>query len=334
MNVKSYIIGLLLTYVNVATGITLPELRAIISSDSQAISRAKIVTEVNLVDNSPILSVTPKNNHEDEELKIKRINSKQYYLSTYTIDIPRNLIKEVWVDLRDLDTIAKTENLTPIQKTNVNCSQSVLVDNTTLYEMSLLDSSRTGAEAQALLGKRPGPLSFDQLSLGVINEKFLKEEYLVKLTSLTKGDSEYLKIELAFAEHGDSKVEYICDPNLGYRFREQKWTFKGEVTKQIIADDYKMIDGIPFPFTCTTTFYSSGKVKKQITKKVKEVELNPVLTEKDFKLFLPKGTFIMEDILMKDSRTTESEGLMGIEDILQPQAAEEKKVNSKSPCQH
>ncbi len=233
----------------------------------------------------------------------------------------RGLTKAVWTDLRDLDAITKKGNLPAYQRDNVDLSQSFIVDNTTLYEMTLYDSSRNRTEPQACLNKRPGKLGY-YIDSGVIDKRNLRDEFLTKLTHFTKGGSEYLKIELTFDKHGDRKLEYVCDPGLGYRFRELKRTFKGDVTYKVTAEDYKIIDGIPFPFTYTTTYYRDGKVAKQITKKVKEAKLNPVLTEKDFKLFLPKGTFVMEDILMKDTRIIESDGLMGIDDVLRLYADE------------
>ena len=316
MSLKSLLFCCLLISMNsFAAGITLPELREIVSSDPEVISRGKIVAEINLFDNSYVSSSPQKNNREDDELKIKRINSQQKYLSTYTFDMTRSLTKEVWEDLRDLDAIAKKENLTPVQRSNVDCSQAVLVDNTTLNEISFLDGNRTGAEPQACLNKRPGKIRY-YVEPGTINKKYLKEEYSTKLTQLTEGDSDLLKIEITFDENGDSKLEYICDPGLGYRFKEQNWIYKGQVTKKITAEDYKITDGIPYPFTYTTTYYRNGEVKKRITKKVKEAKLNSVLTKKDFKIFLPKGTFMIEDVILHSTRTIEYGGAMGISDVL------------------
>jgi len=306
---------LLVSMNSFAAGITLPELREVVSSDLGAISRGKIVAEINVLDNSYVSSSPQKNNHEDDKLKIKRINSQQKYLSTYTFDTTRGLTKEVWEDLRDLDAIAKKENLTPVQRINVDCSQSVLVDNTTLNELSFMDSNRTGAEPQACLNKRPGKIRY-YVEPGTINKKYLKEKYSIKLTQLTEGDSDLLKIDITFDEKGDSKLEYICNPGLGYRFKEQNWIYKGQVTKKITAEDYKIIDGIPYPFTYTTTYYRNGEVKKRITKKVKKAKLDPVLTKKDFKIFLPNGTFMIEDVILHSTRTIKYGGAMGISDVL------------------
>lgn len=296
----------------VASGITISELRGIVGPDSKSVSRVRITSEVDLLDNRYVSSVPKKNNHENVKLKIKRINSRQKNLITYTADMTRNLIKKERVDLRDLDAIAKKENLSYIQKINLSRTLSFVVNNNSSNELILVGTEWAEDTPQAMLGERPGQL-LPEVHLGTIGDKYLKEDYPTKLTEENSG---YLRIEIVFDEKNDRKLEFICDPGLGYRFREKKWTYKGQVTKRITADDYKVVDGFPYPFTYTTTSYRDGKVIKQITNKAKKVELNPVLTEKDFKLFMPKGTFLLNELLHDHGRTIEHDEFLGINDVM------------------
>jgi hypothetical protein len=80
--------------------------------------------------------------------------------------------------------------------------------------------------------------------------------------------------ELSTAGKADT-LKIYADPSLGYRYRKIEWLSNNAVIREIVASDYRMYDGIPFPaFHEDTIYNSSGKMDTRKTIKVNSAAFN------------------------------------------------------------
>jgi hypothetical protein len=101
-------------------------------------------------------------------------------------------------------------------------------------------------------------------------------------------------------EEGDGYWRVDVDPALGYRFRRmQQW--KGDfLRREIVASNYDMVDGIPFPKTFTDVFYRKDEafpIVRQETLEVEEASFNIDIKQGQFSPSFPPGTIVTDDSL-------------------------------------
>jgi hypothetical protein len=91
----------------------------------------------------------------------------------------------------------------------------------------------------------------------------------------------------------DSKLRIYADPAIGYRYRKIEGLFGGKVVREIIAKDYRVFDGIPFPAFHEDTTYSSDPnrpVRKRETIQVTNARFNHDIGTDAFKIQFTTNT--------------------------------------------
>jgi hypothetical protein len=175
-------------------------------------------------------------------------------------------------------------------------------------------------EPQALLSELPGQFSiFKMFSFGTVNERLLSEDKNPVLTEIDSNGKSLLRIQLTVEakdmRKGTGTIE--CDPSLGYRFRRIQWSVDGHLTSETIADDYRDVNGVPYPFLyIDRSFDEDGKIRSETKYVVEDAQIGVALSVNDFKIFVPAGTELTDTILSKTIHTVPQDSYMGIDDAL------------------
>lgn len=298
-----------------ASAITLTELRQIVTDSRESVATARLVYIEKLDDNRPTA--------DNEEAVFKYIfNNIQNHTLTKVdaiLDYKTKKAKSVLTDLRDINALLKEHNLPAEQKMNVSMSSTLLHQNT--YEMLFTDSSVLNGPPMMGLFVRPDPANylFKLIYSGVIDKKLLSDDKNPTLTEIDSNGRALLRIELAVKGQNATKatVKIDCDPLLGYRFRRIQWHSDGQLIREIIADDYRDVNGILYPFLYIhRSFDKDGKILRERKYIFEDVQLGIDLSVSDFKIFVPAGTQLTEGILSMTTHKIEQDCYMGIDDAL------------------
>jgi len=292
-----------------ASGVTLPELRQIITDRQESAATGHLV----YIEESFNREHPPFVNEVQE--KIDKINERICIKVDAILDHKTKSAKMLCADLRDVDALLKEHNLPPEQKLNISRSQLLLIQDT--YEIVFVDGSVLN-EPQVLLSERPGPAYiFKMLSLGTIDKRLLSEDKNPILTEIDSNGKSLLRIQLTVVGQNTSKGTIECAPSLGYRFRRIQWSVNGRLTSETIADDYRDVNGVPYPFLyIDRRFDEDGKIRRETKYVIEDVQLGAELSANDFKIFVPAGAELTDPILSKTIHNIRQDGYMGIDDAL------------------
>ena len=296
--------------------ITLPELRQIIteSQESAATSHLVYIEEIN--DNRLIAANGNTYRYKEEIDKIRKHRCTKI---DAIVDCKAKSVKSVLTDLRDVDALLKENHLPPEQKINVSESRIVLHQDT--YEMQFTGADVSNGPPELDIFERPDLANymFRMSSLGVINKKLLSEDRIPTLTQIDLGGRHLLCIQLTIKgqESLSATVKIECDPSLGYRFRRIQRYSEGRLIAETTADDYRDVNGVPYPFLYVErSFDKDGKICRETKYVFEDVKLGVDLSANDFKIFVPAGTDITDAVVAMTAYKVEQSAYMGIDDVL------------------
>ena len=234
------------------------------------------------------------------------------------MDYKTKSLKSSLTDLRDVDALLKEHNIPPVQKSVVSWSRAKVIQQP--YEMELLGIDVSDAPPDLILSKCPGRYHmFGLISLGIINEKFLSEDLGPTLSEIDVDGQSLLRIQLTVEGQNAMKatIKIDCVPSLRYHFRRIQWHSEGQLIKETIADDYRDVNGVPYPFLyIDRSFDKDGRIRRETKYVMEKVELGVDLSPDDFKLFIPAGTRLFDSVASMTTHTIEQSGYMGIDDAL------------------
>lgn len=313
----SLLIWIVLLSAGQVSAITISELRQIISeSQIDAATTAHIVytEEYNNNDNRSF-GIEPN----DVRYKPRIINKHRQIKVDAIMDYATERVKSTMTDLRDIDKLLKDNDMPPEQKVNVSTTKTLLYHGNHVGSLLPGENFIHSKQSHFMLSEAPGPARymFENLSSGVIFNNELSNDWNPTITEVNRANQSLLCINLRSNKDNTLNGKIECDPSLGYRFRRIQW-YKGDrLVKEIIADDYKDINGVPYPFLyISRSFDENGGIIRERKQVFQEVELGIDLSEEDFTVLMPKGTIISDLILSHKVTEVEQDSRMGIADIL------------------
>jgi len=306
--------------------ITLSELRQIVTDNREpiiSVNTAHLVYIKEFNDNRPTAG-----DKDSVKYKVKELNKHRRFKADVILNCRTKSLKRSLSDLRDVDALLKEHNMPPVQKSVVSWSRTLVIQRP--YEMELLGIDVSDAPPDLMLFKchEQEYHIFGLTSLGIINS-VLSEDRNPILTEIESGGRSLLNIQLTIERPNDSPiVEKIeCDPALGYRFRRIERRIDGQLIKETIADDYRDVNGVPYPFLyIDRSFDKDGRISRETKYVMEKVELGVDLSPDDFKIFVPAGTRLFDSIVSMTVHKIEQSGYMGIDDALS--------IGKKLPLKH
>lgn len=253
------------------------------------------------------------------EQKIAELNRHRLVEVNAAVDIRTGQAKISKTDLRDVDAMLTENELPPERKLSL-CLTGTSVSRGA-YELWFVDTNVMNGPALIDFHKLPphAESPFDFLCLGIVDKSLLSDENNPRLSQVTQDGRSILRVELSCERPGGMVHATInCDPTLRYRFRRIQWVYNGNVYSEIIADDYRTVNDIQYPFTYIERTFdkSDGKLVYERKITIEQAQFGIPLTSKDFKVFVPSGTtFTDAAISMRVSKIGLGR-LFGIDDAL------------------
>jgi len=301
--------------------ITLSELRQIVTDSRESITS---VTTAHLVYIEDFNDNRPTTGEKDSlEYKVNELHKHKRFKVDGILNCGTKSLKSSLMDLRDVDALLKEHNIPAVQKSVVSSSRIIVIQRP--YEMELLGIDVSDAPPDLILSKCPGQkyYMFGLISLGIINEKLLSEDFGPTFSKVNSDGQSLLRIELIREGQNSLKRTIDCEPSLGYRFRRIQLHSDGQLIKETIADDYRYVNDVnntivvPFPFRyINRSFDKDGKIRRETKYVMEKVQLGVDLSPDDFKILVPAGTNFIDVVISMTTHTIERSGYMGIDDAL------------------
>lgn len=293
--------------------ITLPGLRQIVTDSRESVTTAHLVYTEEFNDNRPTAG-----EKDSLKYKVNELHKHRRVKVTGLLDCATKSLKSSTMDLRDIDALLKEHDIPVVQKSIVSYSRTLVIQQP--YEMELLSIDVSDAPPDLILSKCPGPkyYMFGLKSLGIINEKLLSEDFEPTLSEANLDGRSLLRIELNGKGENPLRGTIECDVSLGCRFRRIQWhSADGRLVQEKIADDYRDVNGIQYPFLyISRSFDKDGKISSERKYVMEKAQLGVDLSADDFKIFVPAGTQLIDAVEGMTTHTIEQSSYMGIGDAL------------------
>jgi len=202
-------------------------------------------------------------------------------------------------------------------------------DGTIIYQGDytlIVTQSETGSTPDLSINMRPAgaglPNHKGKLYSGLlIAESVLANAIEADISAVEADGKSLLRVKIHTEKEGKLlNIQVIdLDPLLGFRFRHYELKGpNGQLAREIIADDYRDVNGIPYPFLyIRRQFDENGKVVKEKKYTFETVELGVDVSEDDFKVAVPAGTNVTDVAMTMRSFTINKGGTMSIGDVLE-----------------
>jgi len=262
-------------------------------------------------------SLTAQGDPNSVDYKIAQSRKKRLNKVEALIDHKNNRTKLVRTDLRDVNAIMDKYNLPSEEKANVSNSETFVTQGS--YEMTVQSVGQPPASAG--LFEHPRKMSYPKPYFGLIDNGLF--EYYNKNQSFNLVTTGSIPLLRMTADHNSlpKSVKILCGPELNYRFYNMETYRNGMIHKEIVADDYRDVNGIPYPFSYTERqFDENGKVVKEKRYTFEKVDFGIDVTDEDFKVFIPEGSSVSDTILSMRAfnlKPEQSGKKMSIGDILE-----------------
>jgi hypothetical protein len=229
---------------------------------------------------------------------LSRANQHIVTEEEFFLDNAAKQAKKVITDLRDINTLIAENNIPDTRLNRLNLEQSAVV----LYENGSVFRFNPDTPSGSL-DKFSGTFEPDFPTLGIIPLTLLNQD--AQLDDIETDGRASLRISRSQEVSGglvDTVI--ICEPSIGYRLRSIRWSMAGRVFKEIVADDYKDVNGIPYPFSYISRQFSregrltadtqTGTLRFEHKYTIKRAEFGTKLSEADFKIFITSRTPITD----------------------------------------
>ncbi len=235
--------------------------------------------------------------HNDLNLAIvEKINTTIKKKVDITLDKNQQRFKMESTDLRDIDKLLDEYELSNFYLVNIVKSSSILRQNE--YTLNHFGKTKEKAGTLTVLNSLDNIDNYLKLvKLGTIEGEWINNESDIQFEVLeNKQEKALLKITSSL-KNQIHRHEIICDPEIDFKFLNYKLYSHDNLTREISASDYRMTDGVWFPFSYKEIRYKNGEVVFQVNREFEKVDLGAEINENDFTMQVPKGTYIVDTIL-------------------------------------
>lgn len=266
------------------SAITLDELRQTAAESRMSVTTAHVVYVEQWTDNEPAAGEAGT-----IEYKVNESRRDTVIEVDVLLDSRARRAKSVLTDLRDVNALLAEYELPDedVVRHNVSRTETHLYkdDYAMIFDarIPLLHLWKPGGEPEYV---------FRFARLGVISNDLLVDEKSPRLSEVMSDGKSMLQIK-ASSQVPAGTVDWVveCDPALGYRFRTVRSSRNGQVISEVIADDYRDVNGIPCPFAyIERRLYDDGSFRTERQYAIQEAQFGVPLTKDDFKVYVPSGT--------------------------------------------
>lgn len=275
--------------------ITLDEIRQISAEDQNIISTAHIIYTHEQITHPPFNSrIAGIIGFELSEANRYILTEEELFL-----DKEAQTTKQVITDLRDVNMLIADFNVPDTRLNRLNLEQSKVI----LYQQDSVFRLNPDTPS-ASFDKFSGTYSPDFSTLGGIPRELLEQS--PQLSNVTIDGKTLLKISRSYdVPAGLVDMTVICDPSIGYCFRSIRWGTADRVFREVIADDYKDVNGVFYPFSYISRRFNTetGAPEQEDKYTIEQAEFGVEVSQDDLKVFVPKNTLIMSTIPESPTRS-------------------------------
>lgn len=185
--------------------------------------------------------------------KVAEANRVIQTRETLTFDAQRGFWKLQKTDLRDTEALVRTFGVPEMQRAGVSQTQTVIVGP---QDHMIRFSPEDGRPSLTIM---PVPAQGSKqipLRTGVISAGARSRQPAPALSEAQWHGRPVVKVVIS---RPPSTSTYIADPAIGYRFRQVTVTdADARVLREIIASDYREVDGVPCPFRWEDRVFGPG----------------------------------------------------------------------------
>ncbi|MHC4442723.1 MAG: TlpA family protein disulfide reductase [Planctomycetota bacterium] len=232
----------------------------------------------------------------DLETRIKtcKLNADQHQRKFYIVDRQAKRLVINTEDLRDIPALMQKYDLPDKQETNVSQSKSRLIECLQDNKFLLAWKSSHNVSIHQYDDGTVRPSS-PPTTQGIPGKGFfeLARRSISTIETVHKDGLELVKITF---EPGAIKVIAWLHPHLGYRMhRIERYSPLGQLFMLQTASDYRIINGIPYPFSYEIKgwHHKTGKLEHRKLVKVVEAEFGTEVTDDNFKIDILAGTVVV-----------------------------------------
>ncbi len=257
-----------------------------------------------------------------ETRKIIQINRRTIVEEDIIIDCAREKAKMVCSDLRDIPELLKSNNLNAHFKRELSKDRtSIIKDRFEMVYKPPGDAEPGEPNNANLMLYDQGEYTKNMLKLpylGIIDSNLLNEENNPVITEISQEGQKLAQIKISYKMPRGARFGVIlCDPQIQYRYRSIVWTNdKGEKLSEVIANDYRDVNGFPYPFLYVCRRFVNGQLDSEESYNFQKVQFNVLLNDQDFMIFVPKGTPLLDLAISNRVAMIGLERYMGIEEAL------------------
>ncbi len=269
-----------------ASATTMDELRQISEDSRNTLKTGRFVYIFEYNSSTPVSAKIEPNSIE---YKLRKIN--KHYLSKIdlSIDFKSHSFIISDIDLRDISKLLE-ENGLPEKHRYISDTGALIVRGD--IELTFTPGSVWGGKGFLFLDKEEGYNTYNMLWSGVIPSWIfsLDSDNNATFTVAESDEGDLLRVEFSYGKQEGRRIKIECDSSLGYRYRRIERYYQNRLAFEKVASDYRMIDGVPYPFVQSQrVFNEGGDVIIEEKNTMKSVELNVELSGADFQVFVPAG---------------------------------------------
>lgn len=284
--VLSYLLKsiIVLGIIRVGYGLSLDEVIQSVREDDLAIRTAHVISTEEETRSGLPADLSPAS------IKAKTLNLCVTTSVDSVFDFSLQRIKKTHGDLRNLKGLMANNHLPPEQLGNLSRNSVELFDRkwqlvfqnevspTLLVEPERDPVSRFLGQKTRLTPGNINPIMFDGVS--------------AELSQAEWGNKPVTKIVV---NRYGYETTYYADPKLGYRYLRREVRLDGKIVRTEDVGEYKIVDGIPYPFQYSAGEFDPATGAQLRTLKVitKEVHLNIPLDDAVFSILVPANTRVV-----------------------------------------
>lgn len=213
---------------------------------------------------------------------LRYTGSYQKYSEILVLDVGNKISKSIKKDLRDFGKAARENGFTEQDIGRIRRDGTLVLYEDYSFRTHGNSVEINQSEPYFEIGMLKAGLiaANGELSQGSTVNKILKDEEVLFSIDYDNGKG--------------FRYEIICDPAIGYRVREENHYSNGKISIKYLYEDYRDINGIPYPFTQKRLRYSAGTEYANQVVKINSAEINPELTDDDFKVLINQEAHLLD----------------------------------------
>jgi hypothetical protein len=281
------------TQVAQSSQITLNDLRQIIASDQNLITTVHAVYIQDELENRYVENaVKNRELFTNDEYKLHLANQRIVTEEELYLDSTAKSIKLIRTDIRDINSIMKENNIPDVNynKHNINRSRVYICQGAEGFGVH---EGKPNWVVDIWDNNRFADYFLEFPRLGVIPSELLEHLDNVKLQNVAVDGKSLLSVTWeSESKQGTVSGEILCDPSINYRFHKIQWSRGGHIFKEIIADDYRNVQGIIYPFSYTKRVFNpkDGTLQNETVFNIDKIEFNIPIEADYFEMYIPSNT--------------------------------------------